>query len=64
MDKELLDILVCPVTKGPLIYRPASKELWSVDSKLAYAVRDDIPVLIAAEARELTQTELKEIQSA
>ncbi|MDG2302868.1 MAG: Trm112 family protein [Gammaproteobacteria bacterium] len=51
MDETLLRILVCPVTKGPLIYVKKNKELISLDAKLAYAIRDDIPVMLAEEAR-------------
>ena len=46
MDKRLLDILVCPVTKGPLLYDREQQELISVSARLAYPVRDDIPVLL------------------
>ena len=63
LEKELLDILVCPATKGPLVYKPSLNELWSFDAGLAYSVRDDIPVLIAAEARALNGTELAELKS-
>ncbi len=61
LEKKLLDILVCPETKGPLVYRSDLNELWSVEAGLAYAVRDDIPVLIAAEARSLSDDEVKEL---
>lgn len=61
LDKKLLDILVCPETKGPLIYKVGLNELWSVEAGLAYAVKDDIPVLIAADARTLSDEEMKEI---
>jgi len=61
LEKKLLDILVCPETKGPLIYKLDLNELWSVEARLAYAVKDDIPVLIAADARPLTDDELMEL---
>ena len=61
LEKRLLDILVCPETKGPLIYKIDLNELWSAEAGLAYAVKDDIPVLIAADARSLSQEELKEL---
>ena len=61
LEKKLLDILVCPETKGPLVYKVDLDELWSVEAGLAYAVKDDIPVLIAADARSLSDEELKEI---
>lgn len=64
LNKDLLDILVCPETKCALVYKPAIDELWSVEARVAYPVRDDIPVLIAADARDLTDDELAELQSA
>ena len=57
MDKRLLDVLVCPVTKGPLLYDRERQELISLSGRLAYPVRDDIPVLLEEEARELTEEE-------
>ena len=60
--KELLDILVCPKTKGELTYKRELDELWSVDAMLAYPVRDGIPIMIESEARTLTATELGELQ--
>ncbi|MCY4611829.1 MAG: Trm112 family protein [Gammaproteobacteria bacterium] len=57
MDKRLLDILVCPVTKGPLLYDRERQELISLSGRLAYPVRDDIPVLLEEEARGLTEEE-------
>ena len=54
---KLLDILVCPVTKGPLIYQEQAKELISVAAKLAYPIRDDIPIMLEDEARVLTPQE-------
>ena len=56
MNKRLLDILVCPVTKGRLIAK--SDELWSLQAALAYPIRDGIPVMIEAEARTLTHEEV------
>ena len=53
MDKELLRILVCPVTKGPLVYDKDKKELISKSAKLAYPIKDDIPILLEDEARKL-----------
>ncbi len=58
MDTKLLELLVCPVTKGPLIYNREKQELWSRSARLAYPVRDGIPVLLENEARELTDEEL------
>ncbi|KTG17599.1 MULTISPECIES: Trm112 family protein [unclassified Guyparkeria] len=57
MDKKLLDILVCPVTKGPLIYDKANAELISLSAHLAYPIRDDIPVMLEDEARRLSDDE-------
>jgi uncharacterized protein YbaR (Trm112 family) len=51
MDKKLLDILACPVCKGPLIYRKENNELICKADRLAYPVRDDIPVMLEEEAR-------------
>ena len=53
MEKELLKILVCPVTKGPLVYDKDKNELISKSAKLAYPIRDDIPILLEDEARKL-----------
>lgn len=60
MDKKLLEILVCPVTKGPLSYNQARQELVSRSARLAYPIRDGIPVLLEEEARTLTQEELEQ----
>ncbi|APZ42657.1 Trm112 family protein [Acidihalobacter ferrooxydans] len=59
MDRKLLDILVCPVTKGPLIYNKANQELISRSARLAYPIRDGIPVMLEEEARPLTQEEVE-----
>ncbi|MFT7459875.1 MAG: hypothetical protein ACI909_002558 [Planctomycetota bacterium] len=59
MDKKLLDILVCPVTKGPLIYDKDNQELISRSAKLAYPIRDEIPVMLENEARALSDEELE-----
>ncbi len=58
MDKKLLEILVCPVCKGPLIYQKSAAELICKGDKLAYPVRDDIPVMLEGEARKLSGEEL------
>jgi uncharacterized protein YbaR (Trm112 family) len=62
VDETLLRILVCPVTKGPLIYVKEKKELVSLDAKLAYAVKDDIPVMLADEARPISEQELEKLK--
>ena len=61
MDKRLLEILVCPVTKGPLVYDKAHNELLSRSARLAYPIRDDIPIMLEEEARELTDEELEHL---
>lgn len=57
MDKKLLDILVCPVCKGSLDYRRQEAELVCTRCKLAYPIRDDIPVMLEEEARRLDAPE-------
>ncbi len=57
MKKSLLDILVCPVTKGPLLLNAEGTELISKLGGVAYPIRDDIPVLLESEARTLTAEE-------
>lgn len=57
MDAKLLQILVCPVTKGPLIYNKTTNELISKSARLAYPIRDGIPVLLEDEARKLMDGE-------
>jgi uncharacterized protein len=58
MDTRLLELLVCPVTKGPLSYDREKQELISHSARLAYPVRDGIPILLENEARPLTDEEL------
>ena len=53
ISKELLDILVCPVTRADLIYDEESNELISNEANLAYPIRDGIPIMLPEEAREL-----------
>ena len=57
MDPKLLQILVCPVTKGPLIYNKSTNELISKSARLAYPIKDGIPVLLEDEARKLNDDE-------
>jgi len=57
MDNKLLKILVCPVTKGPLIYKKAEQELVSKSARLAFPIRDGIPVMLEEEARKLADDE-------
>lgn len=58
MDKKLLDILACPLCKSPLVYDKAKQELICKADRLAFPVRDDIPVMLEDEARELTLDEI------
>ena len=58
MDTRLLELLVCPITKGPLEYNREKQELQSRSARLAYPVRDGIPVLLENEARVMTDEEL------
>jgi uncharacterized protein YbaR (Trm112 family) len=57
MDKKLLDILVCPLCKGPLVYVKERQELICKADRLAYPIRDDIPVMLEPEARALAADE-------
>ncbi len=57
MDAKLLEILVCPVCKGPLLYRKTESELICKADRLAYPIRDGIPVMLEDEARELKPDE-------
>lgn len=57
MDPKLLDILVCPICKGPLLYKKAEGELICKADRLAYAIRDGIPVMLEEEARKLPDAE-------
>jgi uncharacterized protein YbaR (Trm112 family) len=59
MDTKLLELLVCPVTKGPLEFKRDTQELVSRSARLAYPIREGIPVLLENEARALTDTELE-----
>ncbi len=60
MDKKLLDILVCPVCKGPLTYKKNDQELVCYGCRLAFPIRDEIPVMLEDEARQLTAEETKD----
>ncbi|UCD68833.1 MAG: Trm112 family protein [Betaproteobacteria bacterium] len=57
MDPKLLDVLVCPLCKGPLVYRRSQVELICSPCRLAYPIRDDIPVMLEEEARKLPAEE-------
>ncbi len=62
MDTKLLELLVCPVTKGPLRWGTDRQELISTSARLAYRVKDGIPVLLEQEARPLTDAELEALR--
>lgn len=53
VDPRLLEILVCPLTRGPLVYDRAAQELISTKAKLAYPIRDGVPVMLPDEARRI-----------
>lgn len=63
MDPKLLELLVCPVTKGPLDYDRDKGELISRSARLAYPVRDGIPVMLEEEARKLTPEEVEALSA-
>lgn len=58
MDKKYLQLLVCPLTKQALEYHSEQQELWSRVAKLAFPIRDGIPILLPDEARALDETDL------
>lgn len=64
IDPRLLELLVCPVSKAPLVYRRDCGELWCRQSELAYPVVDDIPHLVEEEARQLSDEELASLERA
>jgi uncharacterized protein len=63
MDTKLLELLVCPVTKGPLTLDREKNELQSRSARLAYPIRDGIPILLENEARTLSDDEIEALQS-
>lgn len=62
MDRKLLDILVCPLCKGALVYQKESKELVCRFDRLAYPLRDDIPVMLETEARQMSSEEVEQVR--
>jgi len=62
VDRRLLEILVCPVTKTSLVYDEARQELISRAARLAYPIRDGIPVMLQNEARQLDDDELRALK--
>ncbi len=63
VDPKLLEMLVCPQTKGPLVYSRDAAELVSKKARLAYPIRDGIPIMLPDEARELTEAEVAKLVS-
>ncbi len=63
MDKRLLSLLVCPVTRGPLVYDAEHNELLCRAARLAYPIRDGIPVMLETEARTLSDEELEAMRT-
>ena len=61
MDTKLLELLVCPVTKGPLDLQRELQELWSRSARLAYPIRNGIPILLENEARTLSDEEIEKL---
>jgi uncharacterized protein len=61
MDNKLLEILVCPLCKSPLYYRKAEQELICKADRLAYSIKDGIPIMLADEARSLTPEEVEKL---
>jgi uncharacterized protein YbaR (Trm112 family) len=64
VDAKLLEILVCPLTKGPLVYDREAQELVSAQAGLAYPIRDGIPIMLADEARALSDEEKERLKAA
>lgn len=62
MNTKLLELLVCPVTKGPLDLQRELQELWSRSARLAYPIRNGIPILLENEARALSDEELEQLK--
>ena len=62
MDSKLLEMLVCPVTKASLVYKPERNELWCRASRLAYPINDGFPVMIEEQARSLTLEEYESLR--
>lgn len=62
MDTKLLDILVCPLCKSPLVYRKTEQELVCKADRLAFQIKDGIPVMLADEARKMTAEEVDQLR--
>ncbi len=61
-DKKLLEILACPICKSKLVYEKERNELICKADRIAYAIKDDIPVMLEGEARQLTLEELEQLK--
>ena len=61
IDPKLLELLVCPQTRGPLVYRREAQELLSRKARLAYPIRDGVPIMLIDEARPLSDEEAANI---
>lgn len=57
LESRLLEILVCPVSHGTLVYKKDKQELWCRESGLAYPVRDSVPIMLESEARQIDENE-------
>jgi uncharacterized protein len=64
IDPKLLEVLVCPVTKGPLVFNADKTELLSRSARLGYPLRDGIPILLEEQARPLSDEELEALHAA
>lgn len=62
MDRKLLDILVCPLCKGALVYQKEAKELICRFDRLAYPIREDVPVMLDTEARQMSLEEVDQLK--
>ena len=62
LDKKLLEILACPICKGELHYDKNAKELVCATDKLAFPIRDGVPVMLTAEARAMSSDELESLR--
>ena len=63
MNQKIIDILACPLCKSPLIYQQTAQELICKADRLAFPIRDDVPVMLENEARELSEEELEALAS-
>ena len=63
VDPKLLEILVCPETRLPLVYDKEQSELVSVSARLAYPIRDGVPIMLAHHARELSDDDIARLKS-